>query len=106
VRYKPDTRKFAQITGALETPLPKDFYLLTLAGYNGTSNRFDYRQIALTKSLHDYEVTFGYIDQPFGGYRAERGFTFSVRLKAFPAAMQNTTGQFGTALDTGLGEVF
>ncbi|HVK02977.1 MAG TPA: hypothetical protein VM490_05855 [Armatimonadaceae bacterium] len=106
VRYNPDTRKFSQINGALETPLPKDFYLLLLAGYNGTSNRFDYRQIALTKSLHDYEVTFGYIDQPFGGYRAERGFTFSVRLKAFPAAMQNTTGQFGTALDTGLGEVF
>ncbi|GEM_PF-1181826 len=116
LRYDTNRREITPITFVLETPLPKDFSLLFLGQLTTTvtfvgeerhvRRKLDYSQFALTKSLHDYEITFGYIDQPFGGYRAERGFTFSIRLKAFPAGYQNTTGQYGTALGTGLGEVF
>ncbi len=46
-----------------------------------------------------------YVDQPYG-FRAEKGFNVLLRLKAFPVYQRSGVGQFGTALDTGTGEVF
>jgi hypothetical protein len=40
-----------------------------LAGYNGFTRRFEYKNFALTRAYHDYEVTFTYVDQPFGSAR-------------------------------------
>jgi len=66
-----------------------------------------YKSIALTRSYHDYEITFSYADQPFG-FRGtgEKGFNLLIRLKALPMFQQQGVGRFGTALDTGTGEVF
>jgi hypothetical protein len=106
LRYDPRTKKFPQITGSLETPIFGDKANFTaFAGYNGVTKRFDYRSFALTRILHDYEITLRYIDQPFG-FRTEKGFSFTIRLKALPGAVFSNTGQFGTPLDTGTGEVF
>ena len=106
LRFDPRTKRFPQITGSLETPLLGDKANFTaFAGYNGFTNKFDYRSFALTRILHDYEITFRYVDQPFG-FRTERGFSFTIRLKALPGAVFSNTGQYGTPLDTGTGEVF
>jgi hypothetical protein len=92
----------------LETPLfGGDYNIAAFASYNGFSGAFDYRNFALTRSYHDYEVTLNYSDQPYGlRNTGERGFTFTVRLKALPFFQQSGTSRFGTALDTGTGEVF
>ena len=111
--FEPSTRKFPQITQTLQMPLfSKDLVLSALTGYNGITHKFDYKTFGLVQSFHDYEYIFGYRDQQYGysfagtGARSDRGFTFSIRLKAFPTLQPQTTGQYGTALDTGTGDVF
>lgn len=106
LRYDPRQRKFPQITEALQMPLfSRDLRLTALAGYNGVTKRFDYKNFGLVLGFHDYEYAFSYQDQPYG-FRTERGFNVTIRLRALPASPQQRTGQFGTALDTGTGEVF
>ena len=113
ISYEPMTRKFPQITETLQMPLfGRDLQFSALTGYNGISHKFDYKTFGLIQSFHDYEYVLGYRDQSYGfsytgnGARSDRGFTFTIRLKAFPALQPQTTGQFGTALDTGTGDVF
>jgi hypothetical protein len=106
LRYDPRTKKFPQITEAATVPFfSRDVYLTALAGYNGVRRQFDYKQFAVNWSFHDYEYQFSFYDQPYG-FRTERGFNISIRLKALPAFQPPATGQFGTSLDTGTGEVF
>ncbi len=108
VRYDPERHTLAQANAVLETPLFGGSYNVSaLAGYNGFTKRFDYKSIALTRSYHDYEITLSYADQPFG-FRStgEKGFNLLIRLKALPVFQQQGVGRFGTALDTGTGEVF
>jgi hypothetical protein len=106
IRYSPRVGKISQITTVATLPLfSRDATLFAQAGYNGLTRRVDYSQYTFVQSFHDYELVFAYIDQPFG-FRRERGLNFSIRLKALPAQRSYTGGQFGTALDTGIGEIF
>ena len=108
LRYDPERHKFSQISALLETPLLGGSYNLSAqAGYNGFTRRFEYKNFTLTRSYHDFEVSLIYRDQPFG-FRGtgERGLTFNIRLKALPFSQPTGGGRFGTALDTGTGEVF
>ncbi len=106
LRYDPATGKFPQINGALESALfGGKWNLSALAGYNGFTRRFEYKNFALTRAWHDYELTLSYIDQPYG-FRSEKGLNLLFRLKALPVYQRTGVGQFGTALDTGTGEVF
>ncbi|MDX1933096.1 MAG: hypothetical protein SFU56_10865 [Capsulimonadales bacterium] len=106
IRFDPRRYRFPQITEVLTVPLfSRDLKLSALTGYNGVTYRFDYKQFYLTQSFHDYELLFSYVDQRYG-FRTERGFNVAFRLKAFPALRPQTTGQYGTPLDTGTGESF
>jgi lipopolysaccharide assembly outer membrane protein LptD (OstA) len=106
LRYDPRTNKFPQITEAATLPFfSRDVFLTALAGYNGVRRQFDYKQFGINWSFHDYEYQFSFFDQPYG-FRTERGFNISIRLKALPSFQPPATGQFGTSLDTGTGEVF
>lgn len=106
VRYDPNAKKIAQVTEVATIPIfSRDLTLYALSGYNGLTKRFDYQQLSLVQSFHDYELVFGYIDQPFG-LRRERGINFAIRLKAFPSIRPTTGSQYGTPLDTGTGEIF
>lgn len=109
--YEPSKRRFPLTTETLQMPLfGRDLQLSALAGYDGA--KFTYKTFGLVQSFHDYEYVFGYREQPYGfsygraGARSDRGFTFTIRLKAFPGLQPQTTGQYGTALDTGTGDVF
>lgn len=107
LRYDPASGKLAQANAALETSLFGGLYNLSaLAGYNGFTRRFEYKNFALTRSWHDYELTITYVDQPYGSVRSDKGFNLMFRLKAFPVFQRTGVGQYGTALSTGTGEVF
>jgi hypothetical protein len=106
IRYDPNTRKFSQIIGSIQTPLfSRDANFTAYAGYNGNTRRYDYKNFSFTRSFHDYELTFNYNDQPYG-LRTQKGFSVSFRLKALPAFSQTAGGQYGTGLDIGTGPVF
>ena len=79
------------------------YRLRAIGGYNGITSRFDYKGLALTRSWHDYEATVTYQDTP-NGLRPGSTFTLNFRLKAFPAYEPFAIGQYGQALDTGVGE--
>ena len=107
LQYDPLVKKFSSITTVLQAPVfSRDLRLQALAGYNQSTKTFLYKNFTLTQSFHDYEFVFNYRDQPFSFLRSDRGFSIALRLKAFPVSQQPTTGRYGTALDTGTGEVF
>lgn len=106
MRYDPLRKKISQVTEVATIPLfSRDLTLTALTGYNGLTYKFDYQQFTLTQSFHDYQLVFGFTDQPYG-IRRERGINFTIRLKALPFLQPTTGNQYGTPLDTGTGEVF
>ena len=108
-RFSPDMHRYTTITGNLNVPFFRDrredagYRIRAIAGYNGITSRFDYKGLALTRSWHDYELNLTYQDTP-DGLRPSSTFNLTFRLKAFPAYEPFATGQYGQALDTGIGE--
>jgi len=108
-RFSPDLHRYTTITGNLNLPFFRDrredagYRLRAIAGYNGITSRFDYKGLAVTRSWHDYELNLTYQDTP-NGLRPGSTFNLTFRLKAFPAYEPFATGQYGQALDTGIGE--
>jgi len=108
-RFSPMLHRYTTINGNLNLPFFRDrredagFRARALAGYNGVTSRFDYKGLALTRSWHDYELNLTYLDTP-NGLRPGSTFNLTFRLKAFPANEPFATGQYGQALDTGIGE--
>ena len=79
--------------------------VMALAQYNGYLNRFESRSFQIIRDLHCLEATLTYIDNPFG-FRKDQQFFFQLKIKGLPIFNRIGTGQFGQALDTGVGEVF
>ncbi len=112
-RFAPSQHKFSQINGDFDIPFLRDpnpeedagYRIRAIGGYNGYTDKFDYKGLALTRSWHDWEATLVYQDTP-NGLRPGSSFMFNFRLKAFPAYEPFATGQYGQSLDTGLGQVF
>ena len=108
-RYSPDLHRYTTIAGNLNLPFFRDrredagYRVRAIAGYNGITSRFDYKGLAVTRSWHDYELNLTYQDTP-DGLRPGSTFNLTFRLKAFPAYEPFATGQYGQALDTGIGE--
>ena len=108
-QFNPMLHRYTQISGNLNLPFFRDvsedagYRLRAIGGYNGITSRFDYKGLALTRSWHDYEATLTYQDTP-NGLRPGSTFTLNFRLKAFPAYEPFAIGQYGQALDTGVGE--
>jgi len=108
-RFSPMLHRYTTINGNLNLPFFRDrredagYRARVLAGYNGVTSRFDYKGLALTRSWHDYELNLTYLDTP-NGLRPGSTFNLTFRLKAFPADEPFATGQYGQALDTGIGE--
>ena len=108
-RYDPVLKRYTTLNGDVNLPFFRDrsedagYRLRAIAGYNGITSRFDYKGLELTRSWHDYEFNLIYQDTP-QGLRPGSSFLFSFRLKAFPAYEPFATGQYGQALDTGIGQ--
>ena len=108
-QFSPNLHRYTTIDGNLNLPFLRDrredagYRIRAIAGYNGVSSRFAYKGLALTRSWHDYELNLTYQDTP-DGLRPGSTFNLTFRLKAFPAYEPFATGQYGQALDTGIGE--
>ena len=108
-RFSPELHRYTTISGNLNLPFFRDrredagYRLRAIAGYNGITSRLDYKGLAVTRSWHDYELNLTYQDTP-NGLRPGSTFNLTFRLKAFPASEPFATGQYGQALDTGIGE--
>ncbi|MBV9848544.1 MAG: hypothetical protein JO250_02535, partial [Armatimonadetes bacterium] len=113
-RYDPVTRRFSQTNYSLDLPFLRDrnpaedsgYRLQAIGGYNGITSQFTYKGFALTRSWHDFEATLIYQDDGTSSLQSGQTITFNFRLKAFPAFNPFTIGQFGQALDPGLGTVY
>jgi len=110
-RYAPLQRKFANINGVLDLPIVLDrrqqagYRIQAIASYNGFTRQYEYKGLALTRAWHDWEATVTYQDSTLGVQPGPM-ISFNLNLKAFPTYQPFATGQFGQAIDTGLGTVF
>ena len=108
-RYDPVLKRYTTLNGDANFPFFRDrhedagYRVRAIGGYNGITSKFDYKGLELTRSWHDYEFNLIYQDTP-EGLRPGTTFTLNFRLKAFPAYEPFATGQYGQALDTGIGQ--
>ena len=108
-RFDPILHRYTTLNGSLNLPFLRDhredagYRLRAIAGYNGITSAFDYKGLALTRSWHDYDLSFIYQDT-LSSLRPGSSFNLTFRLKAFPAYEPFAIGQYGQALDTGIGE--
>jgi hypothetical protein len=110
-RYAPQQHRMADTTGSVDLPFWRDqredagWRAQAIGGYNGYTDSWDYKGLAITRSWHDWEMSLIYQDNPIG-FETGQTWTINVRLKAFPAYEPFATGNFGQSLDTGLGSVY
>jgi hypothetical protein len=108
-RFDPIQHRYTTLNGSLNLPFRRDhtedagYRIRAIAGYNGVTSKFDYKGLALTRSWHDYELNLTYQDT-LSSLRPGSSFNLTFRLKAFPAYEPFAIGQYGQALDTGIGE--
>ena len=101
-RYDPQQHKFGSINGYWSVPISTDWRLTGLCQYNGYLNRFESRNLQIVKDLHCMEASLSYTENPYG-FRNDRQIWFQLRIKAFPLYRMLGIGQFGQAIDTGIG---
>lgn len=102
--YNPTQGRLASLRTQLETPIDSKTRISANVGYDGYTNSFDYRTFKITRDLHCWEASISYVDQ--GGFYTNNGFTFSLRIKAFPSYDNYGVGAYGAALDTSVGEIY
>ena len=113
-RYDPVSHRFSQTNYSLDLPFLRDrnpaedsgYRVQAIGGYNGITDQFTYKGVALTRSWHDWEASLVYQDDMTSSLQTGETITFNFRLKAFPGFQPFTIGQSGQALDPGLGAVY
>lgn len=104
-RFDPSRHKFGQINSYLHIPVGRTWRVTTLLQYNGFLNRFENKSLQIVKDLHCMEASLTYMENPFG-FRNDRQFYFSFRIKGIPFFDRFGTGGFGNAIDTGVGGIY
>jgi hypothetical protein len=109
-RYDPQAKILSELDSTLNLPIIVDkhedagYIIQALEGYDGYTNEFTYKGIALTRSWHDWELSAIYEDIP-SGVTPGQTFYLNFRLKAFPGYQPFGTGEFGQGLDSGIGQI-
>ncbi len=104
-RYDPKRAKIGNANAYLNLPLGSVWRAVLLMQYNGYLNRFESKNLQITRDFHCLEASITYMENPFG-FRADRQIFFQLRIKAFPAFQRFGSGGFGQALDTGVGGIY
>lgn len=102
-KYDPQRHTFGQLNSYFNLPILKDWRILGLFQYNGYLSRFESTNLQIIKDLHCMEASFTYINNPFG-YTNDKQILFSLRIKGLPTFQRFGVGQFGQAIDTGIGD--
>lgn len=99
-RYSPLTSELSRANAYLDWRFARQWGVQALSGYNGFVNDFDYNQVKLRRSFHDWNTYLTYDQQ-------RREVRFDIALKAFPFFdTRFGVGQSGELLDTSSGEVY
>lgn len=104
-RYDPQRSKLGAVNAQFNVPIGNVWRLLGIVQYNGYLNRFESRSFQIIRDFHCLEASLTYIENPFG-FRSDRQILFQLRIKAIPLFQGFGVGQFGQALDTGVGAIY
>jgi hypothetical protein len=103
-RYDPFRHSWSNLKTQLDMPINSLTRLQALAGYNGFTGTWEYRNLAITRDLHCWEMSLVFMDQR--GFYNNQSITVNFRIKAFPAFQTVDNGSFGQMLDTSVGQVY
>lgn len=103
-RYELETGKLGLARGRVDYRLNDKWRIEGITSWNGFSKQFDYQAFRLTRDLHCWEVSLTYNDET--GFRNDKGFSLDFRIKAFPREDRFGIGQYGQAVDTGMGQYY
>lgn len=107
-RYAPQQHEFANLNGQLDWTIITDrkedagYRVRAIGSYNGYTKQFEYQGLALTKLWHDWETSVIYQNNTLGATPGPT-FTFNINLRALPSYEPFSIGNYGQAIDTGLG---
>lgn len=104
-RFDPRVHKFGQVNAYLNLPIGPSWRVIALTQYNGYLGRFESRNLQIKHEWDCLEASLTYIDNPFG-FRNDRQVFFTLRIKAFPFFQQFGVGQFGQAINPGVGSIY
>jgi len=103
-RYDTVNQRWALLRTVLDTKVDILTRLQLIQSYNGATKEFDYSALRVTRDLHCWEASLTYTQQK--GFTNTTGIMLNFRLKALPFYPAFGTGQYGQALDTGMGEMY
>ncbi|HSV74372.1 MAG TPA: hypothetical protein VLH79_11490 [Chthonomonadales bacterium] len=101
-RYDPARRRFGSVNSFFDLPVGSVWRVAGLFQYNGHLGRFESRNLQIVRDLHCLEASLTFMENPHG-FRNDRQIFFQLRIKALPVFQRFGVGQFGQALDTGVG---
>jgi len=101
-RYDPARRRFGNLNGYFDLPVGGVWRVAGLFQYNGYLGRFESRNLQVVRDFHCLEASLTYTENPYG-FRNDRQVFFQLRIKALPVFQRFGVGQFGQAIDTGVG---
>jgi hypothetical protein len=107
-RYAPQQHKFANINGQLDWKIITDrkedagYRIRAIGSYNGYTKQMEYKGLAVSKLWHDWEATVIYQNNSLGATPGP-SITFNLNLRALPTYEPFAIGNYGQAIDTGLG---
>ena len=104
-RYDPQRSRLGAVNAQFNVPIGNVWRVLGIVQFNGYLNRFESRSFQLIRDFHCLEASLTYIENPYG-FRSDRQILFQLRIKAIPLFQGFGVGQFGQALDTGLGAIY
>ena len=99
-RYNPVTDDLSRVNAYLDWRVGERWGIQALSGYNGFTRDFDYNQVKVRRTFHDWHAFLTYDDQ-------RREMRFDLALKAFPFFdTRFGVGESGELLDTSGGEIY
>ena len=107
-RYAPQQHKFANLNGQMDWRIITDtredagYRIRAIASYNGYTKQYEYQGLALTRMWHDWEASVIYQNNFLGATTGPQ-ITFNLNLRALPTYEPFSIGNYGQAIDTGLG---
>ncbi len=103
-RYDTVNQRWALLRTVVDAKVDVLTRLQMIQSYNGATKEFDYSAVRVTRDLHCWEASLTYTQQK--GFINTTGIMLNFRLKALPFYPAFGSGQYGQALDTGIGEMY
>ena len=104
-RYDPRLSKFSAINSQFNVPFGRTWHASGLLQYNGFTKKFDSTNLQLVHEWDCLEASLTYTESPLG-FRTDRQFYFSLRIKGLPFFRSFARGPAGQSLSPSLGNLY